>query len=67
MSTLITNIGELVSHAGPDTEPGTGPGPFWSARDAALVIEDGRVAWTGPADGLLDDTDLTKSLLGVGR
>jgi imidazolonepropionase len=49
VSTLITNIGELVSHAGPDTEPGTGPGPFWSARAAALVIEDGRVAWTGPA------------------
>jgi len=50
VSTLITNIGELVSHAGPDTDPGQyGPGPFWSVRDAALVIEDGRVAWTGPA------------------
>ncbi len=50
-STLITNIGELVSHAGPDTGPGPGqpgPGPFWSARDAALVIDDDRVAWTGP-------------------
>ena len=49
MSTLITNIGELVSNAGPDADPSAGPGPFWSVRDAALVIEDGGVAWTGPA------------------
>jgi len=45
VSTLITNIGELVTNAGPDT----GPGPFWSLPDAALVIDQGRVAWTGPA------------------
>ena len=49
MSTLITNIGELVSNAGPDHDPSTGPGPFHAQHDAALVIEDGRVAWTGPA------------------
>jgi imidazolonepropionase len=49
VSTLITNIGELVSNAGPDHDPGTGPGPFHVQRDAALVIEDSRVAWTGPA------------------
>ncbi len=49
MSTLITNIGELVSNAGPDTEPSAGPGPFQVQHGAALVIEDGRVAWTGPA------------------
>jgi branched-chain amino acid transport system ATP-binding protein len=33
----------------------------------AVVLSGGRVAWTGPASGLLDDADLTKSLLGVGR
>ncbi len=49
MSTLITNIGELVSNAGPDHDPSAGPGPFHAEHDAALVIEDGRVAWTGPA------------------
>lgn len=42
MSTLIANIGELVTND-PD---GTGLG---IVRDAALVIEDGVIAWTGPA------------------
>ncbi len=42
MSTLITNIGELVTNAGPG-------GGFAAMDDAALVIDDGRVAWTGPA------------------
>jgi imidazolonepropionase len=46
VSTLITNIGELVTNA-PDG--GAGAGPFAAVRDAALVIENGRVAWTGPA------------------
>ncbi len=49
MSTLITNIGELVTNAGPDDDPGQGPGPFAALTGAALVIDDGRVAWTGPA------------------
>jgi imidazolonepropionase len=47
VSILLTNIGELVTNAptgGPD-----GPGPFVAVADAALVIEAGRVAWTGPA------------------
>ena len=34
---------------------------------SALVLSGGRVAWTGGADDLLDDADLTKSLLGVGH
>ena len=42
MSTLITNIAELVTNAG--DEPG-----FAAIDSAALVIEDGQVAWTGPA------------------
>ncbi len=42
MSTLITNIAELVTNAG--DEPG-----FAAIENAALVIEDGRVAWTGQA------------------
>jgi imidazolonepropionase len=49
VSTLITNIGELVTNAGPGPGPAGGPGPFAAVSDAALVIEDGRVAWTGPA------------------
>jgi len=81
VSTLITNIGELVTNA-PDAGEGagtartagpvwtaglpgpvgsaglpgpvesaglTGPGPFAAIAGAALVIDDGRVAWTGPA------------------
>ncbi|MBS2533518.1 imidazolonepropionase [Catenulispora sp. NF23] len=40
-TTLLTGIAELTTHAEADT-----PGPL---ADAALVIADGRVAWTGPA------------------
>ncbi len=39
MSVLITNIGELVTNSAP------------ALHDAALVIEDSAVAWTGPAAG----------------
>jgi imidazolonepropionase len=38
---LFTGIGELTTH-----DPAHGPGPL---RDAALLVESGRVAWTGPA------------------
>src|SRR5215469_9127425 len=44
-SLLITGIGELVTNA-PD---GRGAGAFAALADAALVIEDGLIAWTGPA------------------
>jgi imidazolonepropionase len=40
VSTLITNIGELAGAAE----------DRWLIENAALVIEDGRVAWAGPAD-----------------
>jgi imidazolonepropionase len=49
VSTLITNIGELVTNDPRPDSPGTGPGPFAAQHDAALVIDDDRVAWTGPA------------------
>ena len=49
MSTLITNIGELVTNAAPGDDPGHGPGSFAAQAGAALVIDQGRVAWTGPA------------------
>ena len=49
MSTLITNVGELVTNAAPHGDPGQGPGSFAALTGAALVIDDGRVAWTGPA------------------
>jgi imidazolonepropionase len=43
MSVLLTGIGELVTN---DPERGDGLGVV---RDAAVVVEAGRVAWTGPA------------------
>jgi imidazolonepropionase len=51
VSTLITNIGEMVTNApGSGGDGGRpGPGPFAVIEDAALVIEAGRIAWTGPA------------------
>ncbi|MGZ8736662.1 MAG: imidazolonepropionase [Nocardioides sp.] len=45
MSTLLlTHIGELTTHD-PDH-----PGPNGVLKDAALVVEAGKVAWTGPVD-----------------
>jgi imidazolonepropionase len=41
-SMLITGIGELVTNDGDE-------GAFAALTDAALVIESGQVAWTGPA------------------
>ncbi|MGD0926169.1 MAG: amidohydrolase family protein [Streptosporangiaceae bacterium] len=32
-----------------DDDPGRGPGPFAALAGAALVVEDGQIAWTGPA------------------
>ena len=49
VSTLITNIGELVTNAADDRDPTQGPGPFAARTGAALIIDEGRVAWTGPA------------------
>jgi len=49
VSTLLTNIGELVTNAAQDGPDPGGPGAFAAIAGAALVIEDGRVAWTGPA------------------
>ncbi len=46
MSTLITGIGELVTNEPAD---GSGPGPYSARTDAALVVDGGVVAWTGPA------------------
>jgi len=44
-TTLITNIGEIATN-----DPALGDGsPLGVLRDAALVIEDGRVAWVGPS------------------
>ncbi|WP_205719433.1 imidazolonepropionase [Actinomadura geliboluensis] len=43
MSTVITNIGELVTN-----DPAAGGG-LGIVRDAALVMDGGTVAWTGPA------------------
>jgi imidazolonepropionase len=53
VSVLITNIAELVTNRQERDAtarlPATGPGGFAAIADAALVIEQGRVAWTGAA------------------
>ncbi len=48
VSTLITNIGELVTNA-PGDEDDDQPGSFAAIVGAAIVIDGGRVAWTGRA------------------
>ncbi len=42
-SVVVTGVAELVTH---DPQH---PGPLGLVRDAAVVVESGRVAWTGPA------------------
>lgn len=49
MSTVVTGIGELVTN-----DPTVDDGPLGIVRDAALVVEHGRVVWTGPAAGAPD-------------
>lgn len=54
VSTLITNIGELVTNvperqAANDPITGSGSRSFAAMTNAAVVIDDGRVAWTGPS------------------
>jgi imidazolonepropionase len=44
MSTLVANIGELVTN-----DPELGDGPLGLRRGAALLIDDARVAWVGDA------------------
>ena len=42
-SLLVDRIGVLVTN-----DPALGEGPLGLLRDAALVVDDGRVAWVGP-------------------
>jgi imidazolonepropionase len=50
MSTLITNIAELVTNSPEHAARGAaGSAGFGALDDAALVIEGARVAWCGPA------------------
>jgi imidazolonepropionase len=49
VSVLITNIGELITNAPRDAVSVASPGPYAAITDAALVMSDGLVAWTGPA------------------
>ncbi|MEW2376042.1 imidazolonepropionase [Micromonospora sp. NPDC047812] len=44
-SLLVDDIGELVTN----DPPGDEGGPLGIRRDAALLVEDGRVAWIGPS------------------
>jgi imidazolonepropionase len=49
VSVLITDIGELVTNAPRDAVSVSSPGPFDVIRGAAVVLDGGLVAWTGPA------------------
>ena len=55
MSTVYTNIGELVTN-----DPERGESPLGILTDAAVVVDEGRIAWVGPrqaapaADALVD-------------
>lgn len=51
MSTLYTGIAELTTN---DPERATREDPLGRILDAALVVEDGLVAWTGPASAAPD-------------
>jgi imidazolonepropionase len=44
MTTLVTGIGELVTN-----DPSLGPGSLGLLTDAAVVVDDGAIAWVGPA------------------
>lgn len=56
---LIDNIGELVTNA-----PTLGDGRLGMLRDAAVVVEDGRVAWVGPAASADRGTDAVHDCAG---
>jgi imidazolonepropionase len=50
VSTLITNIGELVTNApAGGGEPAREGHGFAALNNAALIMDDGRIAWAGPA------------------
>lgn len=49
MSTLVTGIAELVTN-----DPAAGEGPLGLVPDAAVVVSDGAVAWTGTATSAPD-------------
>lgn len=56
-SELLTGIAELTTHDGPTPEEST------RLTDAALVVEDGRIAWIGPA-AAAPDADIRTDLGG---
>jgi imidazolonepropionase len=49
VSVLITNVGELVTNAPVEAVSVASPGPFEALPNAAVVLDDGLVAWLGPA------------------
>lgn len=57
-TTLITGIGELVTN-----DPAAGAGPLGLIKDAAIVIEDGRVSWVGRS-GAAPQADRRRDLAG---
>ncbi|WP_395244617.1 imidazolonepropionase [Agromyces sp. MMS24-K17] len=57
----MTNIGELVTNE--PTTPGAEPGPLGIVRDAAVLVEDGRVAWVGPAASVVEASVVEASVV----
>ncbi|MFT4220640.1 MAG: imidazolonepropionase [Microbacterium sp.] len=62
-SLLVTNIGELTTNVAADGDP------CGTLRDAAVLVEDGRIAWVGPAASApaLPGAERTPGRRGVGR
>jgi len=50
MALVIDHIGELVTN-----DPTAGDGPLGLVRDAAVVVDGGRVVWAGPRSGVRGD------------
>jgi imidazolonepropionase len=51
-SLALDNIGSLVTN-----DPGIGEGPLGLVRDAAVIFDDGVVAWAGPRSQMPSGTD----------
>ncbi|WP_457099392.1 imidazolonepropionase [Microbacterium sp. P5_E9] len=48
-ATLITNIGELTTNAGPSTGSATDGDPCGTMTDAAILVDGTRIVWVGSA------------------
>ena len=57
VSTLVTGIAELVTN-----DPTAGPGRLGTLTDAAVVVDDGRIAARGTHDDLLETSEVYRDI-----